>query len=151
MTLPAGEYIINGSGGIGWGLAAAVGGAIARADRKVVAAIGDGSALYASEALWTAAHCGTKMLLTVLSNRRYATLNEAAMRLSGSELESFTIEPPVIDFSGLAKLYGWRYASAHTEDELERVLRDADAFAANTLLEVKLDPALKPITASRHF
>jgi len=53
-------------GSIGWGLAAAVGGAIARRERQIVAAIGDGSALYASEALWTGAHYGTKMLLVVL-------------------------------------------------------------------------------------
>ena len=121
MTLAAGEYIINGSGGIGWGLPAAVGGAIGKRDRQIVAVIGDGSALYASEALWTAGHHGTKMLLVVLANRRYATLNEAAGRLAGGALESFTIEPPVLDFSGLAKLYGWKYASAATEDELERV------------------------------
>ena len=52
------------------------------------------------------------MLLVVFANRRYATLNEAAGRLAGGALESFTIEPPVLDFSGLAKLYGWKYASA---------------------------------------
>ena len=40
MKLPAGEYLINGSGGIGWGLAAAVGAAIARPDREVIAIIG---------------------------------------------------------------------------------------------------------------
>ena len=34
----------------------ATGGAIARRGRQVVAAIGDGSALYAAEALWTGAH-----------------------------------------------------------------------------------------------
>jgi benzoylformate decarboxylase len=151
MTLPAGEYIINGSGGIGWGLAASVGGAIARKDRRVVAAIGDGSALYASEALWTAAHCDTKLLLVVLSNRRYSTLNAAAVRLAGTALASFTIEPPVIDFGGLARLYSWRYVSAHTEEELEQVLRECDRFTTNTLLELKLDPALEPLTASRHF
>ncbi len=110
MNLPAGEYLINGSGGIGWGLAASVGAAIGNPDRQVVAIIGDGSALYASEALWTAAHQGTKLLLVVLSNRRYATLNEAASRLTGKPLDLFTIEPPVIDFSGLATLYDWKYA-----------------------------------------
>lgn len=151
MTLAAGEYLINGSGGIGWGLPAAVGGAIGRRERQVVAAIGDGSALYASEALWTGAHYGTKMLLVVLANRRYATLNEAAGRLAGGALESFTIEPPVLDFSGLARLYGWSYASAASEEELKALLADRNALGGNTVLELKLDPALKPVTASRHF
>lgn len=152
MTLKAGEYIINGSGGIGWGLAASVGAAIGRRERQVVAVIGDGSALYASEALWTAAHHGAKLLLVVLSNRRYATLNEAASRLAGAPLRSFTIEPPVIDFSGLATLYGFRYARASTERQFRAWLaRAGNRMSANTLLELELDPALKPVTASRHF
>lgn len=151
MQLGAGEYFINGSGGIGWGLPAAIGGAIAWRDRRIVAAIGDGSALYASEALWTGAHCGTNVLLVVFANRRYATLNEAAGRLAGGALESFTIEPPVLDFSGLATLYGWAYASAATEDELGALLADRKALSGNAVLELRLDPALKPVTASRHF
>ena len=152
MALAAGEYIINGSGGIGWGLPAAVGGAIGNPQRQVVAAIGDGSALYASEALWSAAHQGvTNLLLVVFANRRYATLNEAAGRLAGGALESFTIEPPVLDFSGLAKLYGWRHAAADDEAALSAFLGGDAARGANTLLELKLHPALKPVTASRHF
>jgi thiamine pyrophosphate-dependent acetolactate synthase large subunit-like protein len=91
------------------------------------------------------------MLLVVLANRRYATLNEAAGRMAGGALESFTIEPPVLDFSGLAKLYSWQYSSAATEDELKDFLAHGAALDTNTLLELKLDPALKPVTASRHF
>jgi len=152
MALKAGEYLINGSGGIGWGLAAAVGAAIARPERQVVAVIGDGSALYASEALWTAGHHGAKLLLVVLSNRRYATLNEAAGRLAGGALNAFTIEPPVIDFSGLATLYSFRYSAAATPRELDAFLgKIRGKVSANTLLELKLDPGVKPVTASRHF
>jgi benzoylformate decarboxylase len=152
MQLKAGEYLINGSGGIGWGLAAAVGAAIGRRQRQVVAVIGDGSSLYASEALWSAQHHATKLLLVVLSNRRYATLNEAASRLAGGALNCFTIEPPVLDFSGLARLYDWRYAQAATEQEFDDCLKSfGKKLKANTLLELKLDPSLKPVTASRHF
>jgi len=152
MQFPAGEYLINGSGGIGWGLAAAVGVALGNPKRQVVAIIGDGSALYASEALWTAAHHGAKLLLVILSNRRYATLNEAASRLTGKALDVFTLEPPVMDFSGLATLYGWRHAKAATEPELDAfLLALRGKVKANTLLELKLDPAVKPVTASRHF
>ena len=152
MRLPAGDYLINGSGGIGWGLAAAVGAALGHPQRQVVAIIGDGSALYAAEALWTAAHHRTKILLVILSNRRYSTLNEAASRLTGKPLDLFTIEPPVIDFSGLATLYDWKYAKAATESELCAFISSARSkIKANTLLELKLDPAVKPVTASRHF
>jgi benzoylformate decarboxylase len=152
MRLAAGEYIINGSGGIGWGLPAAVGGAIAHPDRTVVAAIGDGSALYASEALWTAGHEGVNnLVLVVFANRRYATLNAAAARLSGGALQAFSIEPPVLDFGGLAKLYGYAYAKATTESELATFLAGFAERRGNTVLELALDADVKPVTASRHF
>ena len=102
--------------------------------------------------MWTAAHCGTRVLLVIFSNRRYATLNEAAARITGHELDSFTIEPPVLDFSGLAKLYGWNYTAAASESELNAFLaQNNGSVGANTLLDLKLDPALKPVTAARHF
>ena len=152
MTLAAGEYIINGSGGIGWGLAAAVGGAIAHPQRQIVAAIGDGSALYASEAMWSAGRQRAEnVLLVVFANRRYATLNEAAGRLAGRALESFTIEPPVLDFAGLATLYGWAHAKVESENALDDFLASFSERRGNTLLELALDPAVKPLTASRHF
>lgn len=152
MALEAGEYIIHGSGGIGWGLAASVGVALARPERQVVAIVGDGSALYASEALWTAAHQGTKLLLVVLSNRRYSTLNEAATRFTGRALETFTLEPPVLDFGGLATLYGWQYTRAGSESELRAFISASRGrVETNTLLDLQLDPGVKPVTASRHF
>lgn len=152
MQTAGGEYLINGSGGIGWGLAASVGAAIGQSTRQIVALIGDGSALYASEAMWSAAHYGAHVLLVVFSNRRYATLNEAAARITGHELDLFTIEPPVLDFSGLAKLYDWQYTRVSSEPELNAFLaQNNGSIGANTLLDLQLDSAVKPVTAARHF
>ena len=152
MLVAGGDYLINGSGGIGWGLAASVGAAIGNSTRQIVALIGDGSALYASEAMWSAAHYNARLLLVIFSNRRYATLNEAAARITGHELDLFTIEPPVMDFSGLAKLYGWNYTSAANEAELTAFLAQSKGvITANTVLDLQLDPAVKPVTAARHF
>ena len=152
MQCRAGEYVTNGSGGIGWGLAAAVGGALGRADRQVVALIGDGSSLYASEALWSAAHHGASLLLVILSNRRYATLNAAASRLGGAAMEAFTLEPPVLDFSGLAALHGYAFLRARHAGELRAALeRCGERLERGTLLELVLDPDAVPATAARHF
>jgi benzoylformate decarboxylase len=153
LAAAAGDYYINGSGGIGWGLAASVGIALARPAREVVAIVGDGSSLYASEALWTAAHHGARHTLVVLSNRRYATLNEGAARVVGKpELGLYSLEPPVIDFAGLARLYGYRYHAADSEGSLAEALApSATGAAPRTLIDVRLDPALKPVTAARHF
>ena len=148
----AGEYLINGSGGIGWALAAAVGGAIACPDRQVVAVVGDGSSLYASEALWTAVNQGARLLVVILSNRRYATLNEAASRLADGPIGLFSLEPPVLDFSGLATLHGMAFERCDSEPQLERFLEaTAGRVAAPTLLELRFDPSIPPVTAARHF
>jgi benzoylformate decarboxylase len=152
MQLAAGEYLINGSGGIGWGLAASVGAALGNPTRQVVSLVGDGSALYASEALWTAEHYGTKLLVVVLANRRYATLNAAANKLTGQTLQSFSLEPPQFNFSGLASLYGWRYDRIASEPDLVAFLQKVGTrLQANTLVELELDPGSRPVTASRHF
>jgi benzoylformate decarboxylase len=153
LSANAGDYYINGSGGIGWGLAASVGIALARPEREVVAIVGDGSSLYNSEALWTAAHHGARHTLVVLSNRRYATLNEGAARIVGKpELGLYSLEPPVIDFAGLAQLYGYRYCRAPSEELLAQALAPSGADSApRVLIDVLLDPALKPVAAARHF
>jgi len=60
--------------------------------------------------------------------------------------------PPAIDFSGLARLYGFRYAAAASERGLAAFLaKTRGRLAANLLLELKLDPRVQPVTASRHF
>jgi benzoylformate decarboxylase len=152
MNCNAGDYIINGSGGIGWGLAASVGGAIGRDDRQVVCIVGDGSSLYASECLWTAGNRGTRQLTVVLSNRRYATLNAAASKLTGHDLDLFSIEPPILDFSGLAKLYDLAFERARNQDELDAILQRLNGrVERNTLLEIVFDGKVQPVTASRHF
>jgi thiamine pyrophosphate-dependent acetolactate synthase large subunit-like protein len=92
------------------------------------------------------------MLLVVLSNRRYATLNAAATRLADGAMEAFTLEPPVLDFSGLATLHGWAFVRARNGEELSRALQAlGPRVERNTLLELELDPAILPVTAARHF
>ena len=88
----------------------------------------------------------------VAAGAHRGTAARVVSRLAGGPLKSFTIEPPVLDFSGLAKLYDWRYLAASNETQMDAVLGQLGGpLKHNTLLELKLDPALKPVTASRHF
>ena len=51
-----------------------------------------------------------------------------------------------------ARLYDWRYLAASNETQMDAALGKLDGnLKQNTLLELKLDPAIKPVTASRHF
>ena len=66
------------SGGLGFGLPAAVGVALARPDARVIGLVGDGSAMYSIQALWSAAQLKLPMTFVILNNRRYAALQEFA-------------------------------------------------------------------------
>lgn len=73
-------FVSAAMGGLGFALPAAVGLRMGRPDRPVVAVVGDGSALYAIQALWTAAHYGVGVLFVVLRNGRYAIMDHLARR-----------------------------------------------------------------------
>lgn len=60
-------------GGIGWGIPGAVGVKLAHPDRPVVALVGDGSAMYTPQALWTAALCKAAVVFVILANRAEET------------------------------------------------------------------------------
>src|SRR6202035_1271012 len=95
-------------GGIGWGLPAAIGAKLALPDRPVVALIGDGSAMYTVQALWTAAH---ERISVILNNTPYRILKQRlhALRGHAEQVDAYVgmelIDPPV-DFVGLARSLG---------------------------------------------
>lgn len=70
----AGDYYGARGGGIGQGIAGALGVAVAEPRRPVVCLTGDGSAMYAIQALWTAAHAGLPIVFVILANREYRIL-----------------------------------------------------------------------------
>lgn len=59
---------------LGWGIPAAVGTSLGLGRQPVVAVVGDGAALYAVQALWTAAHEGLPVTVVVFNNREYGIL-----------------------------------------------------------------------------
>jgi hypothetical protein len=83
-ALPArrpGGFLSAAMGGLGFAIPAATGLRLADRARPVVAVVGDGSALYAIQALWSAARYEAGVLVVVLSNGRYAIMDELARAL----------------------------------------------------------------------
>jgi thiamine pyrophosphate-dependent acetolactate synthase large subunit-like protein len=76
-------FLSAAMGGLGFGLPAAVGVRMAAPRRPVVAVVGDGSSLYAIQALWSAAHYGVGVLFVVLANGRYAVMDRLAEQEGG--------------------------------------------------------------------
>jgi benzoylformate decarboxylase len=83
--LGARQYLSNKGGGLGYGLPAALGAAIAEAEtddpRSVLGVVGDGSYLYYPHALYTAARYGLDLTVVIPDNRNYRILKENAAEL----------------------------------------------------------------------
>ena len=69
-----GDFFAAAGGGIGQGVAGAIGVQVAQPDRRVLAISGDGSAMYSIQALWSAAHHDLPIVFLILSNREYRIL-----------------------------------------------------------------------------
>lgn len=135
----SGTFYTMCSGGLGHGLPAAVGVALAKPTAKVVAVIGDGSAMYAIQALWSAAQLELPVTFVVLKNRRYAALQDFAPVFGYREGEKVEgTELPHIDFSALARSMGCD--GVHVEDaaQLGQVLASALTHPRPILVEVEV-------------
>ncbi|HEY0440060.1 MAG TPA: thiamine pyrophosphate-binding protein [Xanthobacteraceae bacterium] len=137
-------------GGIGWGLAAAVGVKLANPQRPVLAMIGDGSAMYTIQALWTAAHDRVPVVYVIFNNTSYRILKQRvhAMKAHAAQTDRYVamdLEDPPIDFAGLARSLGVRGERATTLDEARRLISECLAADAPALIDVALDRSFKPL------
>ena len=73
------------SGGIGWGLPAAVGVAFAQAPRPVCCFSGDGSAMYSIQSLWTAANAKLPITYVIANNGGYRIIKQRLKAFHGSD------------------------------------------------------------------
>ena len=129
------------SGGIGWGIAAAVGIGLAQPDRRIVAVIGDGSALYSPQALWTAAHLAVPITFIILNNRGYRILKERLYAFHGDDRYiGMDFKTPPIDMAGLARSFGMPGEQVSEPGRFADSLSEALERAGPALLEVMVEP-----------
>jgi benzoylformate decarboxylase len=135
-------------GGIGWGVPAALGIKVALRDRPVVALIGDGSAMYSFQGLWTAARYGLAVVFVICNNRGYRILKERTYALDGFSAKSgsyigMDLEQPHIDFISLSRALGVPAERCDKLEELKRLLHRALALGGPFLIDVQVDGSFK--------
>ncbi|MCX7858161.1 MAG: thiamine pyrophosphate-binding protein [Deltaproteobacteria bacterium] len=140
FTKPRTYYHTCG-GGLGWGIPVALGISLAKPENKVVAFVGDGSALFTIQALWTAAHYNIPVLIIVCHNKSYkavyAALRERREKaLKNSSYVGCTINNPPVDFVSLAKGFGVEAVSVYTDKEIRKALEHAVGLKKPYLVEV---------------
>lgn len=128
-----GSFYSPASGGLGFGLPAAVGVQLAHPERRVVATIGDGSANFGITALWTAARCDVPVVFVILNNGTYGALRRFTRALDTGETPGLDV--PDIDFVKLAEGYGVKAEKVSTAEDFKIALHRAFDSSSPTLIE----------------
>jgi benzoylformate decarboxylase len=137
-------------GGIGWGLPAAIGVKLALPHRPVVALIGDGSAMYTIQGLWTAAREQLNMVFVVINNASYRILKQRtnAMKALAAQTDTYVgmdLDKPRIDFLKVARGLGLTAHRATALSDVQDMLKHALRHDGPTLLDVEVDRSWKPV------
>jgi acetolactate synthase-1/2/3 large subunit len=126
---PPHDWINNRGGSIGYGLPVAIGAAVACPDRKVLAMIGDGSAMYTIQALWTMAREGLDVTVMIFANGSYnilrGELTNVGVRNPGPRaVDMLSLGRPDIDWVAMAKGHG---VPARRVEDCEGLAKALDA------------------------
>jgi benzoylformate decarboxylase len=135
-----GSYYFGAGGGLGFGLAAAIGVQLAQPDRPVVCVLGEGSAQYAITGFWTAAAYDVPVTFLVLRNEEYSILKwfadvEEVKGAPGLDL-------PALEVAKVAEAYGVPSKSVSGRDELHAALEGTIGSGKPQLVEVPVAPGM---------
>jgi acetolactate synthase I/II/III large subunit len=137
---PRHDVLALTGGAIGQALPAAAGAAIACPDRQVLALVGDGSAMYTLQALWTMARERLNVVSIIFNNRSYGILNVELERVGagkpGPKAKSqLDLNSPGLDFVQLAEGMGVPAVRATTAEDFTAALERALASPGPHLIE----------------
>jgi benzoylformate decarboxylase len=145
--LPAREplgYLSAAQGGLGFAIPAAAGLRMALPKRPVVAVVGDGSALYQVQALWSAARYKAGALYVILANGGYTIMDRLAEQAGGSGPWPGFEE---LELASIARSFGCPALRITTGDELGSALDDVVPTLAERHEPLLLDVAIAPTGA----
>src|SRR3974390_3385326 len=137
------DWLQNMGGSIGFSTPVATGAAVACPDRKVICMVGDGSAMYTIQSLWTQAREGLDVVSIVFANRIYQIRRGEFDGVGAGEpgpraQDMLKIDRPTIDFVSLAKGMGVAARAATSADAFNKALAEAIAEPGPRLIEVQM-------------
>jgi len=125
------------SGGLGFAIAGSIGISIALPHRPIVALVGDGSAMYGIQALWTAAHLKLPITYVIPNNRGYRILKERLVSFRKTDrFVGMDIRDPAIDYVGLAKSMGLPALRIADPQDIFPALQAGIASGGPSLIEI---------------
>ena len=144
---PRHDLITLTGGAIGQGLPNAVGAAIACPERPVIALIGDGTAMYTFQALWTMARENLHVVSIVFNNASYSVLNVELERVGADEVgpkaqSQLDLSGPTLNFALLAQGMGVHAVRTDTAEGFTKALEYALATPGPHLIEALVPESL---------
>ena len=141
MPMPgADSFYTMASGGLGHGLPAAVGVALGRPNVRTVCVVGDGSAMYSIQALWTAAQRKLPLTVVVINNQGYGAMRSFSQVMQVRNVPG--LDMPGVDFVKIADGLGCEAARVTKSSDVAPALKRALAHQGTSLVEVMVDSAV---------
>src|SRR4029453_5474263 len=134
------SFYTMASGGLGYSLPAAVGMALGRSGARPVCLIGDGSAMYSIQALWTAAQRKLPLTVVVINNAGYGAMRSFSQVMQVRNVPGLDL--PGLDFARLAQGHGCDSVRVTKSSELAAALKRGLAHDGTSLIEVMVDSAV---------
>ena len=137
-------------GGLGFGLPGVVGVKLALPERPVVGLIGEGSAMYAVQGLWTAAHYDLPVVFVICNNAQYRILKSGllAFRSEPAKQGKFVgmdLVHPEIDFVRMAESLGVAAERVTRSQDVGPALRQALSRSGPSLLDIPIDRSVRAL------
>jgi len=137
-------YFAHRGWALGWGLGCALGVQLAWPERPVVALLGDGSALFGIQGLWTAAHYRLPVTFVISNNAQYGILKMGGKvmglpRMTAGQHLGLDLVDPEVDFVSLAQSLGVQAVRVERPGEVEEQMAAALAAEGPALIDAAID------------
>jgi acetolactate synthase-1/2/3 large subunit len=137
------DLINNLGGSIGYATPVATGAALACPDRRVFCLVGDGSAMYTIQSLWTQARESLNVTTIIFANRSYAILKAEYANMGAGvpgerALAMIDIDRPRIDWLAMAASMGVPGKAVESAEDFSRAMIASVDTPGPRLIEVRL-------------
>lgn len=143
----ADSFYTMSSGGLGYSLPASVGIALARPGRRILCLIGDGSAMYSIQSIWTAVQHRLPITFVIMNNSGYGAMRFFSRIMQAERPPG--IDLPGLDFVSLARGFGCPARRVTEPQHIDQALTEAFKHSGPSLVDIAVDETVSILFEER--